>query len=147
MTSTSQKAVGDAVGKIPGQATEKDMFKSASAVVDKCKQDAACFVGVLDTPVPSTPPTAKMGHVKAAWMAAIYGNEKTKADLVAKVDKIKDGSVRLAMVEAIDHLSPNGDAAASAALEKVVDADKAAGVNYANDEVFKTALKLRSRVP
>ena len=53
----------------------------------------------------------------------------------------------LAIVEAIDHLSPNGDAAASAALEKVVDADKAAGVNYANDEVFKTALKLRSRVP
>ena len=147
MTNGSQKAVGDAVGKIPGQATEKDMFKSASAVLEKCKQDAACYVSVLDSPVPSTPPTAKMGHVKAAWMAAIYGNEKTKADLVAKVDKVKDGSVRLAMVEAIDHLSPSGDAAASAALEKVVDADKAAGVNYANDEVFKTALKLRSRVP
>jgi len=147
MTNGSQKAVGDAVGKIPGQATEKDMFKSASAVLEKCKQNAACYVSVLDSPVPSTPPTAKMGHVKAAWMAAIYGNEKTKADLVAKVDKVKDGSVRLAMVEAIDHLSPSGDAAASAALEKVVDADKAAGVNYANDEVFKTALKLRSRVP
>jgi hypothetical protein len=147
MTSTSQKAVGDAVGKIPGQATEKDMFKSAAAVLDKCKQDAACFVSVLDSPVPSTPPTAKMGHVKAAWMAAIYGNEKTKADILSRVDKVKDGSVRLAMVEAIDHLSPQGDLAASTALEKVVDADKAAGVNYANDEVFKTALKLRSRVP
>ena len=147
MTTASSKTVGDAVAKIQGQATEKDMFKSASAVLDKCKQDAACYVGVLDSPVPSTPPTAKMGHVKAAWMAAIYGNEKTKADLVAKVDMVKDGSVRLAMVEAIDHLSPKGDMAASTALEKVVDADKAAGVNYANDEVFKTALKLRSRVP
>jgi hypothetical protein len=147
MTNTSSKAVGDAVGKIPGQALEKDMYKSASAVLDKCKQDAACYVAVLDTPVPSTPPTAKMGHVKAAWMAGIYGNAQTKNDLVAKVDKVKDGSVRLAMVEAIDHLSPQGDAANADKLEAIVDNDKKLGVNYANDEVYKIALKLRSRVP
>lgn len=147
MTTTNEKAVGDAVAKIPGQATEKDMFKSASAVLDKCKQDAPCYVAVLDTPVPSTPPTAKMGHVKAAWMAGIYGNDGTKKDLLSRVDKVKDGSVRLAMVEAVDHLSPNGDLNAATELEKVVDADKAAGVNYADDEVYKTALKLRSRVP
>jgi hypothetical protein len=147
MTSTSSKAVGDAVNKIPGQAVEKDMYKAASSVLDKCKQDAACFVGVLDTPVPSTPPTAKMGHVKAAWMAAIYGNAQTKNDLTAKVDKVKDSSVRLAMVEAIDHLSPQGDAATADKLDAIVEADKKAGVNYANDEVYKIALKLRSRVP
>lgn len=147
MTTTSSKAVGDAVNKIPGQAIEKDMYKSASAVLDKCKQDAACYVGILDTPVPSSPAAAKMGHVKAAWMAAIYGNAETKAALVAKVDKVKDGSVRLAMVEAIDHLSPQGDAATADKLEAIVDADKKAGVNYANDEVYKVALKLRSRVP
>ncbi|MDB4944902.1 MAG: hypothetical protein JWP97_4436 [Labilithrix sp.] len=147
MATNNEKAVGDAVGKIPGQATEKDMFKSAATVLDKCKQDAACYVAVLDTPVPSTPPTAKMGHVKAAWMAGVYGNDKVKADLVSRVDKVKDGSVRLAMVEAIDHLSPQGDVNAATALEKVVDTDRSAGVNYADDEVFKTALKLRSRVP
>ncbi len=147
MTNTSEKAVGDAVGKISGQAIEKDMFKSASAVLDKCKQDAACYVAVLDTPVPSTPPAAKMGHVKAAWMAGIYGNAQTKNDIVAKVDKVKDGSVRLAMVEAIDHLSPQGDAANADKLEAIVDNDKKLGVNYATDEVYKIALKLRSRVP
>jgi hypothetical protein len=147
MTTSSSKAVGDAVNKIPGQAVEKDMYKSASAVLDKCKQDAACFVSVLDTPVPSTPPTAKMGHVKAAWMASIYGKDATKGELVSRVDKVKDGSVRLAMVEAIDHLSPQGDAASADKLEAIVEADKKAGVNYANDEVYKIALKLRSRVP
>jgi hypothetical protein len=147
MTAANQKAVGDAVAKIPGQATEKDMFKNASSALDKCKQDAACYVGVLDSPVPSTPPAAKMGHVKAAWMAAIYGNAKTRADLVGKVERIKDASVRLALVEAIDHLSPQGDEAAAATLEKVVETDKAAGVNFASDEIYKTALKLRSRVP
>ena len=51
------------------------------------------------------------------------------------------------MVEAIDHLSPQGDAAAADKLEAIVEADKKAGVNYANDEVYKIALKLRSRVP
>jgi hypothetical protein len=102
---------------------------------------------VLDTPVPSTPPTAKMGHVKAVWMAAIYGNAQTKADLVAKVDKVKDASVRLAMVEAIDHLAPQGDAATADKLEAIVEADNKAGVKYANDEVYKIALKLRSRLP
>jgi hypothetical protein len=147
MTNTNAKAVGDAVAKIPGQALEKDMFKSASAVLDKCKQDAACYVGVLDTPIPSTPPTAKTGHVKASWMAAMYGNEATKTALLAKVDKLKDSSVRLSVVEAIDHLTPKGDAASAEKLEAIVDADKRAGVNYANDEVYKISLKLRSRVP
>ena len=82
---------------------------------------------MLDTPVPSTPPTAKMGHVKAVWMAAIYGNAQTKADLVGKVDKVKDASVRLAMVEAIDHLSPQGDAATADKLEAIVDGRQQGG--------------------
>ena len=78
---------------------------------------------------------------------AIYGNAQTKNDLTAKVDKVKDSSVRLAMVSAIDHLSPQGDAATADKLDAIVEADKKAGVNYANDEVYKIALKLRSRVP
>jgi len=147
MSTSNEKAVGDAVAKIPGQAVEKDMFKSAAAVLDKCKADPACYVTVLDTPVPSTPPAAKMGHVKAAWMAGMLGNAQTKTDLLAKVEKVKDGSLRLAMVEAIDHLSPQGDGPTADKLEKIVEADKAAGVNAATDEVYKMALKLRSRVP
>jgi hypothetical protein len=147
MTNAQSKAVHDAVSKIQGQATEKDMFKAASVVLDKCKQDTTCYVSVLDTSVPSAPPSAKMGHVKAAWMAGIYGNEKTKQDLVSKVEKIKDRSVRLSMIEAIDHLSPKGDSITADKLEKISDTDRAAGLDAATDEVYKVALKLRSRVP
>jgi hypothetical protein len=147
MTTSSSKAVRDAVGKIHGLAIEKDMYASAAAVLASCKQDAACYARVLDTPVPSAPPSAKMGHVKAAWMAAIYGNATTRAELVASVDTVKDGSVRLALIEAIAHLAPEGDAAAADRLEAIVENDRKAGVNYASDEVFKVALKLRSRVP
>ena len=127
MTVEQAKAVGDAVNKIPGQAIEKDMYKSASAVLDKCKKDAACYLGVLDTPVPSAPPAAKMGHVKAVWMAVELHPAGTKEKLLERVEKVKDGSVRLAILEGIDTLSPNGDAAAADKLEKLVEADRAAG--------------------
>lgn len=122
-------------------------FKNANAVLDSCKKDVACYVRFLDTPVPTTPPAARMGHVKAAWMAAIYGDAATKASLVSMVERVKDGSVRLALVEAIGHLSPNGDAAAAAKLEAVVEQDRSNGTLSGSDEVFKLALKLRSRLP
>lgn len=147
MTNAQAKGVGAAVDKIEGQAVEKDMFKSASAVLDKCKEDAACYVTYLDNPIPSSPAAAKMGHVKAAWMSAVYGNDKTKQDLLGKIEKIKDGSVRFAIAEAVDHLSPQGDAAAAEKFEKIVDADQASGVGGATDSIYKIALKLRSRVP
>ena len=147
MTVDQAKAVGDAVNKIPGQAIEKDMYKSASAVLDKCKKDAACYLGVLDTPVPSAPPAAKMGHVKAVWMAVELHPDDTKAKLLERVEKVKDGSVRLAILEGIDTLSPNGDAAAADKLEKLVETDRAAGNAAGTDEMYRIALKLRSRVP
>lgn len=145
MTPAQEKTVSDQVNKIPGQAVEKDMFKSASAVLDKCKDDTKCYLGVLDTPVPSNPPAAKMGHVKAAWMLGIYGKDDIKPEIVSHIEKIKDGSVRLALVEALDHLCPKGDAAIADKLDKIVEADNAAGVKAATDEVYKVALKLRSR--
>lgn len=147
MTVEQAKAVGDAVNKIPGQAIEKDMYKSASAVLDKCKKDLACYLGVLDTPVPSSPPAAKMGHVKAVWMAVELHDGSTKDKLLERVEKVKDGSVRLALLEGLDTLSPQGDAAAADKLEKLVETDRAAGSAAGSDEMYRIALKLRSRVP
>lgn len=147
MTPEQSKAVEAQVNKIPGQAIEKEMFKSASAALEKCKKDAACYLGILETPVPSAPPAAKMGHVKAVYMAAMNAGADTKAKLLDLVVKIKDGSVRLALLEAIDHLSPQGDAAAADRLEKQVETDNAAGNKAGTDEMYRVALKLRSRIP
>lgn len=146
MTTSNAKAVGEAVAKIP-KSLELDMFTAANGVLEKCKEDTACYVGFLDSPIPSSPPTAKMAHVKAAWMVGMFGDAAAKTQLVSKVERVKDASVRLAMLEAIDHLSPQGDAATADKLEKLVDADRSAGVNAATDEMFKIALKLKSRVP
>lgn len=147
MTASSSAQVGNVVRKLHGRAIEKDTYASAAAVLTSCKQDAGCYVRVLDTPVPSTPPAAKAGHVKAAWMAAIHGNASTRAELLARVEKVTDGSVRLALVAAIAHLAPEGDVAAADALEAIVERAVSAGVNHANDEVLEVARTLRSRTP
>jgi uncharacterized protein (DUF1778 family) len=147
MTPEQAKVVEAQVNKIPGQAIEKEMFKSANAALEKCKKDAACYIGILETPVPSAPPAAKMGHVKAVYMAAMNPAADTKAKLLDLVVKIKDGSVRLALLEAIDHLSPQGDKAAGDRLEKQVDTDTAAGNKAGTDEMYRVSLKLRSRIP
>ncbi len=141
------KDVEAAVGKF-GTPREKAMFENANKALTQCKEDAACYVGLLDQPVPATPDTAKYVAVKASWMAAAYGNEKTRADLVAKLDKVKDGAIRLDVAEAIDHLAPPGDEATAKALEKIVESDLAAGnkeLISADDALAKVALKLRAR--
>jgi hypothetical protein len=148
MNASQVRAVGDAVNKISGPATEKEAFKEASKVVEKCKETVACYLQKLDEPVPSTPATAKMGHVKATYMAAIYGNAQTRGELVNKLEKVKDPTVRFSMAEAIDHLAPQGDVQAAEKMEKLVESDKASGnkpLEGANDSVYKIALKLRSR--
>jgi hypothetical protein len=88
-----------------------------------------------------------MGHVKAAWMAVELHGPDTKAKLLERVEKVKDGSVRLALLEGIDALSPKGDTAAADKLEKLVETDQAAGNKAGTDEMYRIALKLRSRVP
>ena len=147
MTTATSKAVGSAVRAIPGNAIEKDMYASAVTVLDRCKQDKACYLLALDAPAPATPPAARMGHVKAAWMAAIYGDAATRASLVAKLASTKDASVRLAIGQAIDHLAPQGDVASAEKLEALVESDSKAGLRGASDEIVKIALRLRSRVP
>lgn len=148
MTSSQVKAVGDAVAKDQSAQLEKEKFKNASQVVEKCKEDAGCYASFLDQPIPSTPDTAKYGAIKAAWMAGIYGKDDTRKSLLEKLDKVKDGAVRLAIVEAIDHLTPKGDVATADAIDKIVDADKKSGnkaLIAADDSLTKVSLKLRSR--
>jgi hypothetical protein len=144
----AQKAAVQAAVNKEGTDVEKDEFKRAAAVLDKCNTDPSCYVGALDQQVPSTPPSATMTPAKAAWMAAIYGNAATKTALAAKVDKVKEHNARFDVVSAIDHLAPNGDSTVSSQLDTIVLADTASGnkeLLMADDVVAKVAARLRAR--
>jgi hypothetical protein len=129
-----------------------EMLRYATESVDRCKEDAACFIKVLGEPIPASPPTANMLQVKAAYMAAIYGAgsnaAQTRLELVKKIDSVKSPAVRLAVAQAIDRLSPDGDPKAAGDLEKMVESDKKAGdkiVLSGDDAVVKVAKRLRAR--
>jgi hypothetical protein len=125
-----------------GTKTETEMYAAAQKVVAQCKEDAGCYVTQLKLPIPAAPPTAKFSAVKACWMAAMFGNEKTGAELVALVPTITDSTVRLSLLSAIDHLFPKGDEASAKALEKIVEAKK----NPDTDNILANiAYKLRAR--
>lgn len=149
MQSGQLNAVKEQVNK-EGTELEKNKYKLASQVVQKCGADVNCYVKVLDDPIPSSPPTAAETAVKAAWMAAEYGvgNTAVRSALVDKVDKVKQPGARLALAEAIDFLAPLGDAAAADKLDKLVDADRATGdknLLMGDDVVVKVAQRLRAR--
>jgi hypothetical protein len=142
-------AVNAAVNK-EGTPREKEMFKLASKVLEKCGTDANCYVKVLDEPIPSSPPTAQESAVKAAWMAAEYGAGKAdvRTALVGHVDQVKQAGARLALCEAIDFLAPQGDTGIADKLDKIVDADKEKGdknLLMGDDVVVKVANRLRAR--
>jgi len=146
----SQLSKVEAAVKKEGTPRENEMWKLAAAVVNKCKEDAKCYVGTLGQPIPSSPPTAAEGAVKAAWMAVEYGAGKAdiRSALTDKLPDVKNPGARLAVAEAIDALAPQGDNAAAEKLEKLVAADKATGdrnLVMGDDVVVKVAARLRSR--
>jgi hypothetical protein len=145
MTDANAKGVATEVNKIPGAAIEKEMLKAAQAPLATCKKDVACWLKELAKPVPSAPPAAKMGHVKAAWMAGMFGDASTRAVLVDSLAATKDGSVRLALLEAIDHLSPTGHEETARKIEALVESETAMGIRSGTDEMTRVALRLRAR--
>src|SRR5262249_11245808 len=132
MTPSTQHAVGDAVthldetmAKIGTQDEHnstkllKATYEGASQVVQKCGQDADCYLKQPDQPIPTGPLAANAGAIKACYMTVVYAGpdkDAKRAQLVSRVDKMKNPGARLALVEAIDQLAPKGDAAAAATL-------------------------------
>jgi hypothetical protein len=139
------KDVEASIKKFGNPKVEGEMFTAANKVLSQCKEDAACYVKELAQPVPATPPAAKFGAVKACWMAAMYGDAKTGTALVGMVEKTSDDTVRLSMLEAIDHLFPKGDEASAKVLEKLVEQKVASGKTGGNDVIINIAYRLRAR--
>ena len=127
------------------------MWDAADSALKRCKQDASCYLGILDEPIPAAPPTAYYKQVKATWMAVMNGKGSaaaTRSSLLGKVDKIKNAGARIAVVEAIDELSPIGDVPTADALDKIVAADTKAGdkdVISTDNTVAQVAWRLRVR--
>jgi hypothetical protein len=157
MTPEKKADVADALSKLKKEAPAdifaytQQMFDNAASSLDKCKTDANCYMGVLDAPIPATPPTANYKAIKAAWMTVVYGSgnaNATRAALLTHIDKVKNTGARIALAAAIDELAPQGDVAAADALDKVVAADTKAGdkdLMSTDNTLAQVAWRLRGR--
>lgn len=134
-----------------GFAKVQQMYDAISSALDKCKMDTNCYLSILDEPIPTAPPTAYYRQVKATWMIVITGADKadaTRAELLKRVDKVKNTGARIAICEAIDELAPKGDAAAADALDKIVATDAKSGdknLVATDNTVTQVAWRLRVR--
>lgn len=123
------------------------VFKFAAESLDKCQSNADCYVKVLEDPIPQTL-NANWKAIKAAHMAGVLGNDKTRKDLIAHITKVTNPGARLAMAVSINHLAPKGDKADADALDKIVADDTARKDTEAlkgDDALTKVALMLRAR--
>jgi hypothetical protein len=158
MTPDRKAEIADAMGKVKKEAPadifglSQQMFDYASAALDKCKIDAACYLAMLDDPIPTGNPTANWKAIKATWMAVICGGgpkaNATRADLVKHLDKVKNTGARIAIVEAIDELAPQGDVGSADALDQIIAADTKAGdkgLISTDNTVAQVAWRLRVR--
>jgi hypothetical protein len=158
MTLDRKGEVADAMSKLKKEAPAdifaltQQMFDNAASALDKCKSDVSCYEGLLDLPIPTQPATANWKAIKAAWMTVILGggpsSAGTRAELLKHVDKVKNTGARIALVAAIDELSPQGDTKAADALDAIVAADAKGGdkdVIAADNTVAQVAWRLRMR--
>lgn len=116
-----------------GSDIEKKLYKLVEAEVKACGERAACYVSAIQKPE-NQEQAKQFAGVKDGYMIGIYGNEQTRDELVAGIDKITNAAVRFTAASAIDHLSPKGAKNVTTKLNAIIqknaespDADKRAG--------------------
>lgn len=114
-------AVDAAVGKW-GTQIEKDAFKNGSDLVKSCADRVPCYLANIEKPENQEKNKQSIG-IKAGYMIAVFGNEKSRSDLIDRLGTIDNAAVRFVAGQTIDFLSPKGSKDAADALEKIIDKD------------------------
>jgi hypothetical protein len=120
---SNTKATIDGKVTVVGKGFEKE-YKIAKALLTACESKLDCYLGKLAEPAAQKEDTQFQG-IKSAYMAGALGNADTRQKLIDLMPKITNAAVRFVTVSAIDYLSPKGDTAIAAKLQKIVDEGEA----------------------
>lgn len=101
---------------------ESQMFDLSADVLKACGEKVPCYLTTLESAESQAQDTQFKG-IKCAYMAAIYGDDKTVAEFIKRLPSIENASVRFAAASAIDHLLPNGSLEVADQLEKIIEAN------------------------
>lgn len=103
-----------------GTQLEKDLLAQAEGLLKACGDRAACYVEAIGKRENQDRKTQFTG-IKAAYMAAIYGNEQTRDEIVSRLESIDNAAVRYVSSLAIDRLSPKGSKTAVDKMGAIID--------------------------
>ncbi len=116
-----------------GTDVEKGVYKHADKVVKACGEKVDCYLAEIQK-AENQDKSTQVAGIKAGYMISILGNEGTRDQLIAALEKINNASVRFVAAQAIDHLTPKGSKDVATKLNDIVqknaksaDKDKAAG--------------------
>lgn len=126
-----------------GTDLEKGLAKQVDVAVGACKDDAACYIGLMQKPENQKLENQFVG-IKAGYMVAITGNEAARDKLVDSLGSISNAGLRFVASQAIDKLSPKGAKGAADKLNTIItnnakspDRDKAQGDSALKEVMFR----------
>ncbi len=116
-----------------GTQLEKDLYAQAEALLKACGDRAPCYVEAMQKSENQDRKTQFSG-IKAGYMAAIFGNDQTRDEIVNRIDNLDNAAVRFVAAQAVDKLSPRGSKTAVEKMGAIIekndrspDRDKAMG--------------------
>ena len=103
-----------------GTDLEKGLLKKSEALLQACGDRANCYVEALQKSENQDRSNQFVG-IKAGYMAAIFGNDQTRDEIVSRLATIENAAVRFVAAQAIDRLSPKGAKSAADKIGAIVD--------------------------
>lgn len=102
-----------------GKGYDKEI-KLAKGLLAECSDKIDCYLAKLTDPSVQTDDKQSLG-IKSAYQIGELGQADTRTKIMAVYPKISHPAIRFAALTAVDSLSPKGDAAIAAQLQKIVD--------------------------
>jgi hypothetical protein len=130
-----------------GTQIEKDAFKLASDLLKSCGDRVPCYLANIEKSENQEKSKQSVG-IKSGYMIGMFGNEKSRGELIDRLGTIDNAAVRFVAAQTIDFLSPKGSKEAADALDKIIDknAKTADKDKMAGDAPLKQIMyRIRSR--
>jgi hypothetical protein len=123
-----------------GKAYEKE-YKITKDLLAACGNKTDCYIGKATEPAAQQQETQFQG-IKSLYMLGVYGGPDVRQKLIDAMPKLTNPALRFTAVQVIDRLSPKGDPAMAAALQKIVDEGEASkdGNKIAGNSSFKMVI-------
>ena len=106
-----------------GTKLEKDFLALAQAQLKACGDRVQCYLGEVEKSE-NQEQSKQFAAIKACYMIGIYGNDKSRMDLIDRLGSVDNAAIRYTIAQTLDQLSPKGGPAVVQKLNAIIEADE-----------------------